>query len=149
MKVILLEELEGRGAFGDIVSVKDGFANNYLIPRKLALPATEGNVKHIQNILSQKARKLEKIKSQAKDLASKIEGIEVVIKKPVGQNGKLFGSITTSDIVKAIQEKGFNIDRKQIILSTPIKNLGLYTVKIRLHNDLYASIKVNVQEESK
>jgi len=71
MKVILLEELEGRGSFGDIITVRDGFANNYLIPRKLALPATEGNIKHIQNILSQKARKLEKIRAQAQELAKK------------------------------------------------------------------------------
>ncbi len=149
MKVILLEELEGRGSFGDIISVKDGFANNYLIPRKLALPATEGNVKHIKSILSQKARKLEKIRAQAQDIAKKLDGVEITIKKPVGQNGKLFGSITTSDIAKALQEKGFNIDRRQVIISSPIKNLGLYTVKVKLHNDVYANIKVNVEEEQK
>ncbi|MFP3206977.1 MAG: 50S ribosomal protein L9 [Hydrogenobaculum sp.] len=149
MKVILLEELEGRGSFGDIITVRDGFANNYLIPRKLALPATEGNIKHIQNILSQKARKLEKIRAQAQELAKKLDGAEITIRKPVGKNGKLFGAITTSDIAKALSEKGFNVDKKQIIISSPIKNLGLYTVKVRLHNDIYASIKVNVQEESK
>ncbi len=149
MKVILVEELEGRGSFGDIITVKDGFANNYLIPRKLAIPATEGNIKHIKDILSQKARKLEKIRAQAQELAKKLEGVEITIKKPVGQNGKLFGSITTSDIAKALNEKGFNIDRKQVMISSPIKNLGLYTVKIRLHNDVYASVKVNVEEEQK
>ncbi|AEF18840.1 MULTISPECIES: 50S ribosomal protein L9 [unclassified Hydrogenobaculum] len=149
MKVILLEELEGRGSFGDIITVRDGFANNYLIPRKLALPATEGNIKHIQSILSQKARKLEKIRAQAQELAKKLDGAEITIRKPVGQNGKLFGAITTSDIAKALNEKGFNVDKKQIIISSPIKNLGLYTVKVRLHNDIYASVKVNVQEESK
>ncbi len=149
MKVILLEELEGRGSFGDIITVKDGFANNYLIPRKLALPATEGNIKHIKSILAQKARKLEKIRAQAEELAKKLDGVEITIKKPVGQNGKLFGSITTSDIAKALQEKGFNIDRRQIVISSPIKNLGLYTVKVRLHNDVFASIKVNVEEQEK
>ncbi|GAB6077696.1 50S ribosomal protein L9 [Hydrogenobaculum acidophilum] len=149
MKVILLEELEGRGSFGDIITVKDGFANNYLIPRKLAIPATEGNIKHIQSILSQKARKLEKIRAQAQELAKKLDGVEITIKKPVGQNGKLFGSITTSDIAKALHDKGFNVDRKQVMISSPIKNLGLYTIKIRLHNDVYANIKVNVEEEQK
>ncbi len=147
MKVILLEELEGYGVFGDTVNVKDGFANNYLMPRKLAIPATEGNVKHIKDILSQKARKLENIRQKAREIASKLEGLEITIKKPIGQNGKLFGSVTTSDISSALKDYG--IDRKQIVIPNPIKNLGLYTVKIRLHNDIYANIKVNVQEEQK
>ncbi len=149
MKVILLEELEGHGSFGETITVKDGFANNYLIPRRLAIPATDGNIRHIQNILTQKARKLEKIRAKAEELAKKLEGLEIVIKKPIGKNGKLFGAVTTSDIVKAIKEKGFDIDRKQIVMTSPIKNIGLYTVKVRLHNNIYANIKVDVQEEAK
>ena len=147
MKVILLEELEGHGSFGDTITVRDGFANNYLIPRKIAIPATEGNIRYINNILSQKARKLEKVKAKAQELAKKLDGLEIVLKRPIGQNGKLFGSVTSSDIAKAIQEKGFDIDRKHIMISNPIKNLGLYTIKVRLHNDVYANIKVDVQEE--
>lgn len=147
MKVILLEELEGHGSFGDTITVRDGFANNYLIPRKIAIPATEGNIRYINNILSQKARKLEKVKAKAQELAKKLDGLEIVLKRPIGQNGKLFGSVTSSDIAKAIQEKGFDIDRKHIMISNPIKNLGLYTIKVRLYNDVYANIKVDVQEE--
>ena len=145
MKVILLQDLEGYGSFGDVITVKDGFANNYLIPRGIALPATEGNLKHIQNLLQQKARKLQKEKEKAINLAKALEGMHLEIAKPVGEKGKLFGSVTNTDIAEALKEKGFEIDRKKIFLRAPIKDVGIYTVQIRLHPEVSVDIKVEVK----
>lgn len=147
MKVILIEDLEKKGHVGDIINVKDGYANNYLIPRKLALPATESNIRHVKSILAQKARKLEKLKEKALGLLKKIDNIEIQISKPVGKEGKLFGSVTSSDIVEALKTKGFDIERKQILLNSPIKAIGLYTIKVRLHPEVFATIKLEVKPQ--
>ena len=105
MKVILIKDVPGYGTFGDVINVKDGFANNYLIPRGLALPATEGNIKHVQDILKQKQRKLEREKAKAKEMAEKIDGLVIEIARPVGVTGKLYGAITVSEIAEHIKEK--------------------------------------------
>ncbi len=144
MKIILLQDLEGYGTFGDIVNVKDGFANNYLIPRGIAIPATEGNIKHIKSILQQRSRKLQKEKEKALALAEKLKGLELEIQRQVGEKGKLFGSITASDISNLLKEKGFEIDRKKVVLKNPIKDIGLYTVSLKLHPEVTVDIKVNV-----
>ena len=149
MKVILTKDVEGLGFFGDIVNVKDGYAMNYLIPRGLALPATEGNVKHIQTILEQKKRKLEREKKKAEELAKKLEGMVVEIVKPAGETGKLFGSVTAADIVNALKEKGIEIDRKNVVFYHPIKEVGMFPVKIRLHREVSVDIKVDVKPEKK
>ncbi|MGB9874028.1 MAG: 50S ribosomal protein L9 [Hydrogenobacter sp.] len=127
------------------MNVKDGFANNYLIPRGIALPATEGNLKHIQSIIQQKMRKLEREKEKALNLAQALKGIILEISKPIGEKGKLFGSVTAGDISNALKEKGFDIDRKRILLKTPIKDVGIYTVQIRLHPQVSVDIKVEVK----
>ena len=149
MKVILTKDVEGLGFFGDIVNVKDGYAMNYLIPRGLALPATEGNVKHIQTILEQKKRKLEREKKKAEELAKKLEGMVVEVVKPAGETGKLFGSVTATDIVNALKEKGIEIDRKNVVFYHPIKEVGMFPVKIRLHREVSVEIKVDVKPEKK
>lgn len=149
MKVVLTRDLEGYGFLGDIIEVKRGFANNYLIPRGYALPATEGNVKHVQEILNQKRRKLEREKKKALDLAKKLEGVLVEIKKPVGEGGKLFGSVTASDVAEALKEKGIEVGRKSILFPHPIKEVGLYTITVRLHRDVSVQIKVDVKPEEK
>ncbi|NPA41008.1 MAG: 50S ribosomal protein L9 [Aquificae bacterium] len=149
MKVILTQDLEGYGFFGDVIEVKRGFANNYLIPRGYALPATEGNVKHIQEILKQKARKLEREKKKALELAKKLEGVVVEVVKPVGEAGKLFGSVTPADIVNALKEKGIEVDRKNVVLPHAIKHVGVYTITIRLHRDVSVEIKLDVKPEEK
>ncbi len=145
MKVILVQDLEGYGVFGDVIEVKDGFANNYLIPRGIALPATEGNLRHIQSIIQQKMRKLEREKEKALNLAQALKGMILEISKPIGEKGKLFGSVTAGDIANALKEKGFDIDRKRILLKTPIKDIGIYTVQIRLHPQVSVDIKVEVK----
>jgi len=148
MKVILTKDVEGWGTIGDIIDVKRGFARNYLIPKGYALEATENNIKHIQEILKQKRRKLEREKAKAEELFKKLDGMVIEIAKPVGTTGKLFGSITTNDIVEALKEKGIEIDKKKIMLRNPIKNLGGFNIKIRLHPEITATIKLNVVPEN-
>ena len=148
MKVILTKDVEGWGTIGDIIEVKDGFARNYLIPKGLAYPATDNYVRMVQNILKQKARKLEKEKQKALEIAEKIKDAEITLKKKVGLTGKLYGSVTAADITQALQEQyGVEIDRKKVMLRNPIRDIGTYTVKIRLHPEVSVSIKVNVQPE--
>ncbi|WP_448584261.1 50S ribosomal protein L9 [Thermocrinis sp.] len=147
MKVVLLKELEGYGSIGSVINVKDGFARNYLIPRGIALPATESNLKHVNSIISQKLRKLQKEKEKALALAKKLEGLILEIKHPVGEKGKLYGSVTSSEIAESLREKGFEIDRKKIVLSKPIKEVGIYTVQIKLHPEVEVQIKVDVQPQ--
>ncbi|WP_340690714.1 50S ribosomal protein L9 [Hydrogenobacter thermophilus] len=145
MKVVLLQDLEGYGVFGDVINVKDGFANNYLIPRGIALPATEGNLRHVKSIIQQRMRKLQREKEKAISLAKALEGLILEIPRPVGEKGKLFGSVTAADISNALKEKGFDVDRKRILLKTPIKDVGIYTVQIRLHPQVNVEIKVEVK----
>ncbi len=147
MKVVLLKELEGYGSIGSVINVKDGFARNYLIPRGIALPATESNLKHVNSIITQKLRKLQKEKERALDLAKKIEGLILEIKHPVGEKGKLYGSVTSSEISKALSEKGFEIDKKRIVVNRPIRDVGIHTVQIRLHPEVEVQIKVDVQPQ--
>jgi large subunit ribosomal protein L9 len=147
MKVVLIKDLEGYGVFGDVISVKDGFARNYLIPRGIALPATEGNLKHVRSIISQKARKLQREKEKAQELAKKLEGLVVEITRQVGEKGKLFGSVTPQDIAQVLKEKGFDIDRKKVMLRNPIKDVGIYTVVLKLHPEVSVSIKVDVKPQ--
>jgi len=146
MRVILVKDVPGYGTFGDIVNVKDGFANNYLIPRGLALPATEGNIRHIQEILKQKRRKLEREKAKAKEIAEKINGLLIEIAKPVGVTGKLYGAVTVSEIADKIKELAdVEVDRKKIMLKSPIKNVGRYNITVKLHPEVSAVITVDVK----
>ena len=147
MKVILKEDVKALGSMGDIVNVKDGYARNYLIPKKLAVPADERNLKeflHHKRIIE---RKLNKVKIQAEELKKKIEEVELTIKQKVGKSGKLFGSITSLVLEKELEKVGLNIDRKKILLQEPIKTLGNFKVKIKLHPEVIAELKVNVIQE--
>ncbi len=145
MKVVLIKDLEGYGSFGDVISVKDGFARNYLIPRGFALPATEENLRHVNSILSQRARKLQREKEKAQELAKRLSGLVLEIVRQVGERGKLFGSVTSQDIAQALQEKGFDVDRKKVMLRNPIKEIGIYTITLKLHPEVSVDIKVDVK----
>ncbi|RTZ69136.1 MAG: 50S ribosomal protein L9 [Aquificaceae bacterium] len=146
MRVILIKDVPGYGTFGDIVNVKDGFANNYLIPRGLALPATEGNVKHVQEILKQKKRKLEREKAKAQEIAEKINGLVLEISRPVGVTGKLYGAITVGEIAEKIKETaGVEVDKRKIMLRSPIKNVGRYNITVKLHPEVSATVTVEVK----
>ncbi len=149
MKVVLTKDVEGKGFLGDIVEVKDGYARNFLIPRGMALPATEGNIRHVQEILKQKARKSAREKTKAQELAKKLEGVMVEIEKPVGEGGKLFGSVTASDVVEKLKEQGIEIERKMVLFPHKIREIGIYPISIRLHRDVVVEIKIDVKPEAK
>jgi large subunit ribosomal protein L9 len=142
MKVILRENLENLGAIGDVIDVKDGYARNYLIPRKLAYEANTKSIRQLEEQRKQLDRKQDKELKSAQTLAAELEKVSLTIQMKVGEDGKLFGSVTTQMIADGLAEKGFEIDRKIITIPEPIKALGIYTVNIRVHRDVEANIKV-------
>lgn len=144
MQIILTEEVKGVGRAGEIVAVKDGYGRNYLIPRKLAVPATSINLKALEHEKKVIADRQGKLKREAEKVAKGIEALSCSIPCQVGEEGKLFGSVTTIDIEKFLKENGFAIERKNIHLEEPIKSLGEFTVEIKLHQDVKANLKVSV-----
>ncbi|MSP18049.1 MAG: 50S ribosomal protein L9 [Bdellovibrionales bacterium] len=147
MKIILREDLSNLGTAGTIVNVAAGYARNYLLPRNLAIPATGTNLKefeHEKRLLDSKRAKRLK---EAETLKAKLEKISCSIAKKVGENDKLFGSVTTQDIEKAFNSEGFVIDKKDILLIDAIKALGVYTVPIRVFDEVVANTKVWVVKE--
>ncbi len=142
MKVILRENLDNLGEIGEVVEVKDGYARNFLIPRKLAFEANTKNLNQLEAQKKQLERKIEKEKILAEKTREELEKISLTIQMKVGEDGKLFGSVTTQMIADALKEKGFEIDRKTITIPEPIKALGIYTVEIKLHKDVEAKVKV-------
>jgi large subunit ribosomal protein L9 len=144
MKVILTDEIRGLGTRGDVVTVKDGYARNYLIPKNLAREATAGNLKAIE----QERKKWALLASQEKDAAQKaaaaVEGVKVTIQKRVGEHGNLFGSVTANDIADALTARGIDVDKRRIELAHPIKTLGTHEIDVRLHRDVSAHIQVEI-----
>ena len=142
MEVILRQAVENLGNPGDVVSVSNGYARNYLLPRGVAYQATEGNKKRI----SQEKARLEAAESSRRDsaqeLAKKLEEVSITFAARVGEEGKLFGSITAGDIAQQLEAQGFTIEKRQIDLHDPIKALGVYRVPVRLHADVKPEIKV-------
>ena len=146
MKVILTEEIRGLGTRGDVVSVKDGYARNYLFPKNLALEATAGNLKQIEHERRKWALLAQQEKDAAQKAADSVKGIKVVVQKRVGESGQLFGSVTANEIADALEAKGVkNVDKRRIELAHPIKTLGVHDVEVRLHKDVSANIQVEVQ----
>lgn len=147
MKVILRENLDNLGSAGTIVNVASGYARNYLIPRNYAIPASSNNMKafeHERRVLEGKRAKRRK---DAETLKNKLERVSCSISKKVGDQDKLFGSVTANDIEKAFRAESFEIDKRDILLSEPIKALGVYTVPIRVFEDVIANTKVWVVRE--
>jgi large subunit ribosomal protein L9 len=147
MEVILRQYVEHLGKRGDIVKVAAGYARNYLLPRKLALPATDGNKRHVE-----RERKIMEVKeadekAQAQGIASRIEAIEVVITRRVGDTDQLYGSVTSADIAEFLKAKGFEVDRRKLILPEPIKTIGSHKVPLKLHRDVTVTINVQVAKE--
>ncbi len=147
MKVILREDVEHLGTAGNIVNVKPGFARNFLIPRNYAIPATGNNLKAFEHEARVVESKRAKRRKEAETLKGKLERISCSIAKKVGEQDKLFGSVTTQDIEKAFASEGFNIDKKDILLAEPIKALGVYTIPVRVFEDVVANTKVWVVRE--
>jgi large subunit ribosomal protein L9 len=142
MKVILKDDIEKLGKCGEVVEVKDGYGRNYLFPRNLAIPATKGNLKGIGEITKQKEIKDQKRKRQEERLKLQLEKISCTAEVMVGEEDRVFGSVTSQVIAELLKEKGFDIDRHRIVLETPIKALGVYTVPVKISGDVVASLKV-------
>lgn len=147
MKVILKEDVSNLGVAGTVVNVADGYARNFLIPRKVAIPATSHTIKAFEHERRSMEAKRAKRRKEADTLKAKLERVSCSIAKKVGEQDKLFGSVTTQDIEKAFAAEGFQIDKKDILLAEPIKALGVYTVPIRVYEDVLANTKVWVVRE--
>jgi large subunit ribosomal protein L9 len=147
MEVILREHVDNVGRRGEVVKVADGYARNFLLPRKLALLVTEGNKKQIEREkVKFDAKELEEQKS-AEAVAARLAGVEIQIARKVGEHDVLFGSVTSADIAEALAAKGVEIDRRKLHLVEPIKKLGEFQVPIKLHRDVTTNIKVTVVAE--
>jgi large subunit ribosomal protein L9 len=147
MEVILRDHVEKLGKRGEIVKVSDGYARNYLLPRKLALPATEGNKKHVERERKIMETREAEEKSQADAIASRLSTIDITIARRVGETEQLYGSVTAADIAEFLKTKGFEIDRRKLILPEPIKTLGEHDVPLKLHREVTAPLKVKVVRE--
>jgi large subunit ribosomal protein L9 len=144
MKVILLERVERLGAIGDVVSVKDGFARNFLLPRSKALRASNTNLKVFEaQRASIEARNAE-AKAAAEKAGSKLDGETYVMIRSAGESGQLYGSVSGRDVADAIMSEGGKIDRSQVVLDKPIKTLGVHEVKVRLHAEVAVTVKINI-----
>ena len=147
MQVILRDRLENLGGAGDVVNVKPGYARNYLIPQGLAFEATDANVRRIEREKGQRAKRANDELQGARERAAAFEGVSVTFTARAGEEGKLFGSITTADIAEKLAEQGIEVDRKQIQLDEPIKALGVFSVPVRLHSEVRPEFKVWVIKE--
>ena len=147
MEVILLDQVQQLGTRGQTVNVKPGFARNYLFPRKLALPATEGNKRVFQENQRHIVKRDHEAQQAAQARAAKMGDVSVSISVQVGEEDKMYGSVTSLDIVKKLKEQGHEVDRNEVMLEEPIKALGMYTVDVRLHREVTAPIKVSVVKD--
>jgi large subunit ribosomal protein L9 len=149
MEVILREHVDNLGRRGEVVKVADGYARNYLLPRKLALLATEGNKKQIERERAKFDAKEAEEKKVAEAIAERVTGVEIVIARRVGETAALYGSVTSADIADALTAKGFEIERRKLQLAEPIKQLGEFDVPVRLSREVTAHVKVKVVAEGK
>jgi large subunit ribosomal protein L9 len=147
MEVILREHVDNLGRRGEIVKVADGYARNYLLPRKLALPATDGNKKQIEREHVKFELKEAEEQKVAQAMAERIGNLEVEITRKVGETDALYGSVTTSDVAEALGKKGFEVDRRKVVLQEPIKKLGEFSIPVKLHREVTAQIKLRVVAE--
>jgi large subunit ribosomal protein L9 len=147
MEVILREDIENLGARGQVVKVASGYARNFLLPKRMAVAATEANKKIVEQERQAHLRKEAKAQGEAQDLAKIMTGATVRIAQKAGENDQLFGSVTSKDIAEALTAQNYNIDRRKIQLEEPIRQLGEYKVAVRLHRDVTAEITVVVAKE--
>ena len=147
MEVILREDIEKLGSRGQVVKVAPGYARNFLLPKRLAVAASESNKKIVEQERQAHLRKDAKLVSDARDLAKMMESLSVTIQQKAGENDQLFGSVTVNDIAVALEKQGYSIDRKKIHLDEPIKILGDFTASVRLHKDVSIELPVHVVRE--
>jgi large subunit ribosomal protein L9 len=147
MKVILKQDVDRLGSAGEIVKVKNGYGRNFLIPRGLAVLATERTIKEAEEVTRQQAHKLERIKDDAKALAERLEALDIIITAKVGEENRIFGTVTTQQVAEVLKAKGLDIDRRKIELEEEIRSLGVYPALVKLHSDVTANVKVQVVPE--
>jgi large subunit ribosomal protein L9 len=147
MKVILREDVKDLGHIGEMLSVKDGYARNFLLPRGLALEANPKNVKALEHEKRKIQETVKKAKSGADELSAKIAAVTITIRAKAGEEEKLFGSVTAMDLSEALKKEGLDIDRRKIVLDEPIKRLGNYTVGVKIHPEVSAQFTVQVVSE--
>jgi len=147
MKLLLRQDYESLGVAGDVVNVKPGFARNYLIPKRYGMLATDKNVKRYENDQKQLHWLQEKEKRQSEELAKTLENVSCTITVQVGDEDKMFGSVTSQNITESLEAQGYTVDKRKVLLEEPIKSLGIYSVPIKLHADVEAKIKVWVVKE--
>lgn len=148
MKVILREDVYNLGKSGELVTVKDGYARNFLLPRNLAMLANEANVRQLQHEKSVIELRQQKMKGAAQDLAKKFEGASVKITRKVGEQDKLYGSVTALDVAEALAAANLKVERRMIHLPEPIRSVGTFEVELRLHREVTAKVSVNVEGEA-
>jgi len=147
MEVILREHVDKLGNRGEIVKVADGYARNYLLPRKLALPATQGNRKHVERERRIVEAREAQEKGLAEAMAARLAAVDITIARRVGDTAQLYGSVTAADIVDFLKEKGFEVDRRKLILPEPIKAIGDHAVPLKLHREVTVPLTVHVVKE--
>ncbi len=147
MKVILQEDVKNLGKMGDVVNVADGYARNYLIPGKFGVEANIKNIKALEHEKRKIEEKARKVRSEAQGLAERLSSLTLTVSAKAGEEERLFGSITSMDIAEALKKKGFDIERKKILLDEPIKRLGSYTVGIKIHSDVTSRVHLSVIAE--
>ena len=148
MQIILQEDIDKLGHRGDVVTVKPGYARNYLLPRDLAIEATPGNMKALERIRTALAKKTATELEAAKKQAELLTGVSLNFKRKTGENDQMFGSVTTGDISEGLATQGYKIDKRQVQLAEPIKIIGEQNVTIKVFRDVTAQIKVSVEKES-
>lgn len=144
IQVILQQDVDKLGKSGELVRVRPGFARNFLLPRQLAVPATTAAVRRIEHEKAVAMAKAEKAKKEARDVAAKLSALTVTLAQKVGEDGRLFGSVTAKDIEHAVKAQGLDIDRKKLQLAEPIKSIGTYEIPVKLVSDVTATLKVEV-----
>lgn len=147
MEIILRQHVETLGKRGEIVKVADGYARNYLLPRKLALPVTEGNKRHVERERKLMDQHEAEERTQAEAMATALRAVDIAITRRVGDTDQLYGSVTASDVAEFLKSKGFDIDRRKLILPEPLKALGEFDVPLKLHRDVTVPLKVKVVKE--
>lgn len=147
MKIILKQDYENLGSAGEIIDVKDGYARNYLIPRGVAVTATKRNMRVLEEEMKMAERRKSKDRILAEHLAAELSAVSLTAAVSVGEDDKLFGSVTSQTIAELLKEKGYDIDKKKILLSEPIKALGIYTVSVKLHTEVSADVRIWVVKE--
>ena len=147
MNVVLFENVPNLGPQGSVVSVAPGYFRNFLSPRGLAVEATPGNMRRLEDKVKRLQRQAEEQRNEAKTLSEKVEALTLTFRLKAGEQDKLFGSVTNADIAEELKKAGFEIDRHHIVIPEPIKRLGMFTVEVKLHHEVTAKVKVLVEKE--